>query len=469
MKAVVFMKKLRSMTEGPLLPNIISYTIPIILTSLLQLLFNAADLVVVGRFCGSISVAAVGATGSITALVVNLFMGFSVGVGVCVAHAIGAKEEQAVHSAVHTAIPAALLIGLFLTAVGVTFAGPMLQMMGTPENVLPLSTVYMQIYFGGMVFNMLYNFCAAILRAAGDTKSPLIYLTFAGVINVLLNLFFVMVLHMNVAGVALATTISQTISAVLVVTALMRRNDACRLQLKKMCFYKPQLVKMIRIGLPAGIQSSLFGISNVMIQSSINSFGETVMSGNAAAGNIEGFVYVAMNALYQTAVNFVGQNIGAHKYERTKKTLYLCLACSTVVGLITSMLAYAFAPQLLSIYITDSAEAISYGVLRMSVVCFTYTLCGLMETTTGALRGMGASMTPMIISVLGVCGMRMGWILTIFQLPQFHTPWWLYVSYPISWIFTFAVQFAAFIVVFRKRIRTDNQYVLRALDATGQP
>lgn len=469
MKAVVFMKKLRSMTEGPLLPNIISYTIPIILTSLLQLLFNAADLVVVGRFCGSISVAAVGATGSITALVVNLFMGFSVGVGVCVAHAIGAKEEQAVHSAVHTAIPAALLIGLFLTAVGVTFAGPMLQMMGTPENVLPLSTVYMQIYFGGMVFNMLYNFCAAILRAAGDTKSPLIYLTFAGVINVLLNLVFVMVLHMNVAGVALATTISQTISAVLVVIALMRRNDACRLQLKKMRFYKPQLLKMIRIGLPAGIQSSLFSISNVMIQSSINSFGETVMSGNAAAGNIEGFVYVAMNALYQTSVNFVGQNIGAHKYERTKKTLYLCLACSTVVGLITSMLACAFAPQLLSIYITDSAEAISYGVLRMSVVCFTYTLCGLMETTTGALRGMGASMTPMIISVLGVCGMRIGWILTIFQLPQFHTPWWLYVSYPISWVFTFAVQFAAFIVVFRKRIRTDNQYVLRALDATGQP
>ena len=244
-------------------------------------------------------------------------------------------------------------------------------------------------------------------------------------------------------------------------------TDACHLSLKKIRFYKPQLKKMIRIGLPAGIQSSLFAISNVMIQSSINSFGETVMSGNAAAGNIEGFVYISMNALSQTSVNFVGQNIGAHKYDRTKKTLYLCLGCAAVVGLATSMLACAFAPQLLSIYITDSAEAISYGVLRMSVVCFPYCLCGLMETTTGALRGMGASMSPMIISVLGVCGIRMGWILTIFQLPQFHTPWWLYVSYPISWIFTFAAQFAAFILVYRKRIRTDSQYVLRALDAEG--
>ena len=467
-KAVICMKKYRSMTEGPLLPNIISYTIPIILTSVLQLLFNAADLVVVGRFCGSISVAAVGATGAITTLVVNLFMGLSIGAGVCVAHALGAKESQVAHQTVHTALPAALISGLFLTLVGVAFSSTLLKMMGTPENVLPLSTIYMQIYFGGMTFNMVYNFCASILRAAGDTKSPLIYLTMAGVVNVLLNLVFVTVFHMNVAGVALATTISQAISAVLVVLELMRRTDACRLSLKKMHIYKPQLLKMVRIGLPAGIQGSLFSISNVMIQSSVNSFGEIVMSGNAAAGNIEGFVYVSMNALSQTSVNFVGQNIGAHKYDRAKKTLYLCLLCSTVVGLATSLSAYLFAPQLLSIYITDSAEAISYGVLRMSVVCLTYTLCGLMDTTTGALRGMGASLTPMAISVLGVCGIRMGWILTIFQLPQFHTPWWLYISYPISWIVTFSGQFLAFIFMYRKRIRTDSQYVLRALDANGQ-
>jgi len=460
--------KYRSMIDGPLLPNIVSYTVPIILTSLLQLLFNAADLVVVGRFCGSISVAAVGATGAITNLVVNLFMGFSVGAGVSVAHGLGAKEELTVHKAVHTALPLALASGIVLTLVGVIFSEDFLHLMGTPDHVLSLSALYMRIYFGGMTFNMVYNFCAAILRAAGDTKSPLLFLTVAGVVNVLLNLVFVTVFHMNVAGVALATTISQFISAILVVFTLMHRTDSCRLSLRKLRFYKPQLLKMIRIGLPAGIQSSIFSISNVMVQSSINSFGEVVMSGNAAAANIEGFVYVGMNSFHQTAVNFVGQNIGAHKYDRAKKTLYLCLLCAAVVGISTSMLAYSFAPQLLSIYITDSAEAISYGVLRMSVVCFTYCLCGLMDTTTGVLRGMGASMTPMVISVLGVCGVRMGWILSVFQLPQFHTPWWLYISYPISWAFTFAAQFAAFVLVYRKRIRTDSQYVLRGLDANGQ-
>ena len=460
--------KNRSMLEGPLLPSIISYTIPIILTSVLQLLFNAADLVVVGRFCGSVSVAAVGATGAITNLVINLFIGFSVGAGVSVAHALGAREDQAVHRAVHTALPTALVSGVILTVVGVAFSESLLKMMGTPDNVLSLSALYMRIYFGGMPFNMVYNFCASILRAAGDTKSPLVYLTLAGVINVLLNLFFVIVLHMNVAGVALATTISQGISAVLVVIALMRRTDACRLSLKNMRFYKPQLLKMVRIGLPAGIQGSLFSISNVMIQSSINSFGEVIMSGNAAAGNIEGFVYVGMNSFQQTAVNFVGQNVGAHQYKRARKTLFLCLGCAAVVGLSTSLLAYAFAPQLLSIYITDSAEAISYGVMRMSVVCLTYSLCGLMDTTTGALRGMGASTVPMIISVLGVCGVRMGWILTFFQLPQFHTPWWLYISYPVSWTFTFAAQLIAFILVYRTRIRKDSMYVMKSLNAQGQ-
>lgn len=448
-------KKYRSMVEGPLLPNIIAYTIPIILTSLLQLLFNAADLVVVGRFCGSISVAAVGATGAITNLIINLFIGFSVGAGVSVAHGLGAKEDQVVHRTVHTALPMALVSGVILTAIGVTFAEALLGLMGTPENVLPLSAVYMRIYFGGITFNMVYNFCASILRAAGDTKSPLIFLTLAGLINVLLNLFFVIVLHMNVAGVALATTISQGVSAVLVVIALMRRTDSCKLELRKMRFYKPQLVKMIRIGLPAGIQGSLFSISNVIIQSSINSFGEIVMSGNAAAGNLEGFLYTAMNAFHQTTVNFVGQNVGAHQYKRARKTLYTCLGCVLVLGTVTGLLAYGFAPQLLSIYITDSAEAISYGITRMSVICVTYFLCGLMDTTTGALRGMGASLVPMIISVLGVCGIRLGWIFTIFQLPQFHTPLWLFISYPVSWIFTFAAQLTAFIFVYRKRIRTE--------------
>jgi len=449
-------KQSRTMLEGPLLPSIISYTIPIILTSILQLLFNAADLVVVGRFCGSISVAAVGATGSITNLMVNFFIGLSVGAGVTVAHAIGSREEEAIHNTVHTAMPMALLSGIVLTFIGVVFSEQFLHMMGTPDNVLPLSSVYMQIYFAGITFTMVYNFCAAILRAAGDTKSPLIYLTFAGIVNVALNLFFVMVLHMNVAGVALATTISQGISAVLVVWALMKRTDACRLDLKKMRFHKIQLTKMLRIGLPAGMQSSLFAISNVLIQSSVNSFGDVFMSGNAASGNIEGFVYVSLNAFHQTAVNFIGQNAGARQHKRVLKTLWICLASTVVVGLSLGSLIWSFGPQLLSIYITDSQEAIAYGMIRMTYIALPYFLCGLMDVSTGALRGLGASFVPMLISVLGVCGIRIGWIATIFQMPQFHTPQCLYISYAFSWTVTFLCQMTAFFFVYRKFVREIN-------------
>lgn len=446
----------QDMLKGPLLPNIIMYTIPIILTSVLQLLFNAADLVIVGRFCGSISVAAVGATGAITNLIVNLFIGLSVGAGVTVAHGLGSHEDEVVHRTVHTALPAALVSGGILTVVGIALAEPLLRWMGTPEDVLPLSAVYMKIYFAGITFTMVYNFCASILRAVGDTKSPLVFLSIAGVVNVALNIVFVTLLHMNVAGVALATTISQGISAVLVVIVLMRRTDACRLRLDKMRFYKIQLLKMLRIGLPAGIQGSLFSISNVLIQSSINSFGGVLMSGNAAAGNIEGFVYVSINAFHQTAVNFIGQNVGAKQYQRVFKTLMLCLGCVTVVGVCMGLAAYGFGPVLLSIYITDSAEAISYGMMRMSMIAVPYFLCGLMDVTTGALRGMGASMTPMLISVLGVCGIRIGWIATIFQMEQFHTPQCLYLSYPVSWAITFLIQMAAFILVYRKHIRQER-------------
>ena len=449
-KEVFSVKKHSStMLQGPVLWGVITYTIPIILTGVLQLLFNAADLVVVGRFCGSISVAAVGATGSITNLIVNLFIGLSVGAGVTVAHALGSREEEAVHRAVHTALPVALVSGVILTGVGVVFSGTFLRLMGTPETVLPLSKIYMQIYFGGITFNMVYNFCASILRAAGDTKSPLIFLTLAGVVNVVLNVVFVTIFHMNVAGVALATTISQGISAILVVIALMRRTDACRLYLGKMRFYKREFSKMVRIGLPAGVQGSLFSISNVLIQSSINSFGDVFMSGNAAAGNIEGFVYVAMNAFHQTAVNYIGQNVGAQQFDRVKKTLRCCLGCVAVVGLALGILGCVFGPQLLSIYITDSAEAISHGMLRLSFVCLPYCLCGLMDVSTGALRGMGASLEPMIISILGVCAFRVGWITTVFQIPAFHTPQCLYLSYPISWVLTFAAQFIAFRRVYR--------------------
>jgi len=445
------MKKLdQNMLTGPLLPSIVSYTVPIILTSILQLLFNAAALVVVGRFCGSISVAAVGATGSLTALMVNFFIGLSVGAGVTVAHALGGHQDQVVHRTVHTALPMALVSGAVLTVAGIALSERLLTMMGTPENVLKLSALYMKIYFAGITFTMVYNFAASILRAVGDTKSPLLFLTIAGVVNVVLNLIFVTVFHMNVAGVALATTISQGVSAVAMVIVLMKRTDAARLNLKKMRFYKIQLVKMLRIGLPAGVQSSLFSISNVLIQSSVNSFGDVLMSGNAASQNIEGFLYVAMNSFHQTAVNFIGQNVGAKQYSRVKKIVWICLGCVLVLGAAMGTLICTFGENLLSIYITDSAEAISWGLVRLNIICMFYFLCGLMDVSTGALRGMGASVSPMIISVLGVCGIRIGWVMTVFQIPRFHTPQSLYFSYIVSWTITFLIQMFAFMKIYRK-------------------
>ena len=451
------MKRSANMLSGPLWPSLISYTIPIILTSILQLLFNAADLVIVGRYSGSINVAAVSATGSITNLIVNLFIGLSIGAGVTVAHALGGNHTQEVQRTVHTALPTALVGGVFLSIVGVLFSETFLTMMNTPENVLPLSAKYMRIYFCGMTFTMVYNFCASILRAAGDTKSPLIFLSLAGITNVLLNVFFVVVLKMTVDGVALATVISQAISAILVVGALMRRTDSCKLSLKKMRFYKQPFLKIIRIGLPAGIQSSMFAISNVIVQSSINSFNsEALMSGNGAAANIEGFIYVAMNSFHQTAVNFIGQNMGAHQYERIKKVFGACLLLVSVVGFAIGFTVWSFGKELLSIYITDSAEAIRYGLIRFNYIALPYFLCGLMDVSTGALRGLGASVTPMFLSIMGVCGIRIMWIYTVFQIPRFHTPEWLYFAYIISWIGTFIFQTTAFIYIYKKRVRADR-------------
>lgn len=437
-----------------MLSGIIAYTVPVVLTGLLQLLFNAADLVVVGRYRGSIAVAAVSATGAITNLIVNLFIGLSVGAGVSVAHGLGGRQDAEVHRTVHTAIPTAFFGGIILTAIGVLFADDFLRLMQTPEDVLPLATKYMKIYFCGMTFMLLYNFAASILRAAGDTKSPLLFLSIAGVVNVLLNLFFVIKLNMHVDGVALATTISQAISAVLVLIALMRRKDACRLCLKKLRLYKVQFLKIVRIGLPAGLQGSLFSISNVFIQSSFNSFDNSVlMSGNGAASNIEGFVYVIMNSLHQTAVNYIGQNVGANKYDRVKKSYLICMICVVIAGAAAGGLVIAFGRELLSIYITDSELAIQYGLTRFSIVCATYFLCGMMDVSTGALRGLGASLTPMLISILGVCGLRILWIYTIFRMPQFHTPESLYFSYPVSWLVTVAAQITAFLLLYRKKSR----------------
>ena len=438
----------RTMLEGPLFINILLYTIPIILTSVLQLLFNAADLVVVGRYCGSISVAAVGATTYVTNLLVNFFVGLSVGAGVSVAHGIGRRDGEAVHRIVHTTLPMALVSGAILTVVGVSCSETFLRWMDTPASVLPLSATYMRICFGGVTFTMIYNFCAAILRAAGDTRSPLIFLTFSGVLNVLMNLLFVCVLDMNVAGVALATTLSQGISAAMVVLALMRRTDESRLELKKLRFYGPEMKKIVRIGLPAGTQSALFSISNVLVQSSVNSFGEVFVSGNAAATNVEGFLFASLNSFHQTTVNFVGQNAGAHQFDRVKKTLWICLGSVMVTGMAFSALVCGFGRPLLGIYITDSPESIQWGLLRFYCVASLYFLCGMMDVSTGALRGLGASAVPMVICMLGACGFRILWVATAFRMHP--TPQCLFLCYPISWVITLLCQLAAFGVVFRR-------------------
>lgn len=443
------------LTEGPLIKGLIAYTIPIILTGVLQLLFNAADLVVVGRFCGSISVAAVGACGAVINLLVNLFIGLSVGAGVSVAHGIGSGRDEDVRRTVHTSVPLAALCGVFLSVVGIAEAGNILSMMGTPDDVIGLSTIYMRIYFSGITASMLYNFGAAILRAAGDTKSPLYFLTSAGILNVVLNLFFVIVLKMDVAGVALATALSQILSALLVLRALMNREDACKLILKDMRIYRQQLVKIIRIGFPAGIQGSLFSISNVIIQSSVNSFGSVVMSGNAAAQNIEGFVYISMNSVTQTALNYAGQNHGAGKFDRIKKIMFACLALAFGAGVSLGGLSVLFARPLLSIYITDSQEAIRYGLIRLLYICLPYFLCGIMDVATGMLRGIGSSVAPMFITVAGVCGFRILWIYTVFRIPQYHTLEILYSSYMISWAATFIIEAVVFHFILRKMINNN--------------
>lgn len=439
------------MCTGPVLPSVIKYTVPIILTGLLQLAFNAADLMVVGMFCGSNSVGAVGATSSLTNLLVNLFIGISSGVSVVAAKAIGARKAEQTARIVHTAVPLGILAGLILTVAGVLFGPRCLQLMETPEELLPLSGLYMRIYFSGMIPNLGFNFCAAILRAAGDTKTPMKYLTIAGVVNVALNVIFVTVFHMDVAGVAMATIIAQLVSFVLVLRALIYREDDCKLKFRQMRLDSGAIKSILRIGLPAGLQSTVFAISNVIIQSSVNSFGAAAVSGNAAAGNLEGFVYVGMNAFYQTSLNFTGQNIGAGKLDRVKKTLLCCAISVVVVGGLMGAGFRLFAGDLLKLYIKDDPAAIAVGITRMSYICSFYFMCGLMETFNGVLRGMGASLVALLISVIGVCGVRLVWIFTIFRSEQFHSLHSLYFSYDISWLMCLVVQIIAITILYRKQ------------------
>ncbi len=432
------------MVHGPLLGKIVKFAIPLALSGILQLLFNAADIVVVGRFAGSQALAAVGATGALINLIVTLFMGLSVGTNVLVAQYYGAENRKDLSETVHTSILASILFGIALIAIGILLARPVLEIMATPPDVLDQAVLYMRIYFIGMPVMMLYNFGAAVLRAVGDTQRPLYFLLLAGVVNVLLNLFFVIVLHMGVAGVAAATSISQAVSAVLVLLCLMRTNSIYRVELKKLCIKKDKLLKMAKIGLPAGIQGASFSISNVLIQSTINSFGSVAMAGNTAAANIEGFVSTGMDAFSQAAMSFTGQNVGAKKLNRVNRILFLCLGLGVSIGLVLGISAYFGGPQLLSIYSGDP-EVIAFGLRRLAIVCTCQCIGALMGNMVGVLRGLGASFVPMVITITFVCGFRVVWLYTVFAaVPTLEM---LYVSYPITWGLAALVDFGCYFIV----------------------
>ena len=435
------------MTEGPLTTKIIKFTIPVMLSGILQLLFNTADVIVVGRFTGKTALAAVGSTGSLINLLVSLFMGLSIGTNVLVARYQGAKDDKAVSETVHTSIALGIVGGLILLIIGVVATRPLLEMMATPEDVIDQSTLYMRILFFGMPLNLILNFGAAILRAIGDTKRPLYYLTIAGVINLFLNIFLVTVFSLGVAGVAIATVISEGVSCVLILLCLKHETGAIRLYFNRIKINPSKCIDIMKIGLPAGLQGCIFSISNVLIQSSVNSFGSTVMAGNTAASNIEGFVYVSMNSLHQTCISFTSQNFGAGKFKRIKKVLINCLVIVAITGLVLGNSAYFFGKYLLSAY-NNEAEVISYGLIRLSIISTMYFLCGLMDVMVGAMRGIGYSILPMIVSLVGACGLRIVWIYTVFA--KFRTLDILFISYPVTWTITFLSHLVCYYIVTRK-------------------
>ena len=435
------------MTEGTLTTKIIKFTIPVMLTGILQLLFNTADVIVVGRFTGKTALAAVGSTGSLINLLVSLFMGLSIGTNVLVARYQGAKDDKAVSETVHTSIALGIVGGLILLIIGVVATRPLLEMMATPEDVIDQSTLYMRILFFGMPLNLILNFGAAILRAIGDTKRPLYYLTIAGVINLFLNIFLVTVFSLGVAGVAIATVISEGVSCGLILLCLKHETGAIRLYFNRIKINPSKCIDIMKIGLPAGLQGCIFSISNVLIQSSVNSFGSTVMAGNTAASNIEGFVYVSMNSLHQTCISFTSQNFGAGKFKRIKKVLINCLVIVAITGLVLGNSAYFFGKYLLSAY-NNEAEVISYGLIRLSIISTMYFLCGLMDVMVGAMRGIGYSILPMIVSLVGACGLRIVWIYTVFA--KFRTLDILFISYPVTWTITFLSHLVCYYIVTRK-------------------
>ena len=435
------------MCSGPLMPKLISFFVPLMLSGILQLLFNAVDLIVVGRFAGSSCLAAVGATTALINIFINFFMGLSLGANICAARYYASGEHKKMSGVVHTAILTAAISGVIILIVGQLCARPALKIMDTPDSIIGMSVQYMRIYFLGTPFFMLYNFGAAVLRAVGDTKRPMLFLVIAGVINAGLNVFLVVVFHLDVAGVAIATVFSQMISCVLVIIVLLKSPDAYRLSVKKLKIHKEHLVSIFRIGIPAGLQSVVINISNAMLQSSVNSFGEYAMAGYTAANNIFGFLYTSSNAVTQACMSFTSQNLGAGKYKRMKTVLFDCLILETVVGLALGSAAYFFDENLLGIY-TSSSEVIACGVKVLSLTTLSYFLCGYMDCIPGALRGMGRSAVPMILSIIGTVGVRIIWIYGLF--PTHRDLTFLFISYPASWIATIIMQSVCYMIIIKK-------------------
>lgn len=439
-RTVALGKRDMNMTEGPLLGKMIVFTLPVMASGLLQLLFNAADVMVVGKFAGDAAMAAVGCCGALINLIINLFIGLAVGAGVMAAQDIGAKRYEGVKKLVSTALTASIVGGIFVGILGFVLAEPLLILMDTPDDVLVEAVPYMRAYFCGIPGCLIYNYMAAILRSTGDTKRPLYFLTAAGVANVGMNLLMVCVFHLGAIGVGIATAVAQYVSATLILIYMARMEGYCRIT--GFAVDKSKLLRMITIGLPAGLQGCMFSLSNVLIQSNVNTYPTPVIAGNTAAGNLEGFVYTSMNSVYQTALTFIGQNVGAGKYERIKKISGLCVGMVTVIGLTLGVGLAVFGDKLLLLYASgENIDAvIAAGVNRLSIISATYVLCGLMDVGCGILRGMGKAIQPMIVSLLGSCAFRIVWVNTICQwFPGQITI--LYISYPISWILTASVHY----------------------------
>ncbi len=438
------------MTKGNILKLIIAFAIPIMISGVLQSLYNAADMIVVGRFAGPKSLAAVGSTGSAINLLIGIFVGLSSATNVIVARKFGAGNKSGVSKAVHTAVAVCLAGGVFLAIAGFFLSKQILIWMSSPDDVINLSALYMKIYFMGVPAVLMYNFGSAILRAVGDSKRPTYYLMLSGIVNVLLNLLFVIVFEMGVAGVAVATIISQVISAILVVRCLIKTDGCYKLILKKIKIYSEELKEIIVLGIPAGIQGALFSLSNIIIQSSINSCGSEIMAGNSAASSVEGIVYIAMNSFFHATLTFTGQNYGAHNFKRMRKGYWTALGTSAVFGIILSVVFSRFSEFFLKFF-TDKPQVISYGADRMRYICSLYFLCGLMEVGAGALRGMGVAFRSMFTCLVGVCGIRL--IMTIIGAPyhkaeDLHI---LYASYPISWTVTAAALGIFFFAILKNR------------------